>query len=127
MGDTYLSYQSDNAITVRSNVPYLAVDKIDWERLKRDINQCKMHYDWWATAGSIAMGIAGSAFCSYLPLRSDNNYKNVCLVLLLVTVFSAIFAVVCFIARRTNVKILYKNIDDVKLDIHDIELKLQHE
>lgn len=50
-----------------------------------------------------------------------------CLVLIFVTAFSAIFAVACFIARWSNVKILYKNIDDVKLDIHDIELKLQHE
>lgn len=126
MGESYLTYQTDNAISVRSDISCLAVDRTDWERLKRNVNQCKISYDWWSCIGSIFTGIAGSAFVTRLSIQSDANNQIVCLILLVTTIASAIIGFICFVARFTQKSTVNKSINDVKLDIEDIEAKVLH-
>lgn len=126
MGENYLTYQTENAISIRSDISCLAVDKTDWERLKRNVDQCKISYDWWSCVGSIFAGVAGSAFITFLSIHSDENTRIVRVVLLSVAIASAIIGVICFVARFTQDNIVAKSINDVKLDIEEIESKLLH-
>lgn len=124
MSEGTISYKTSHNVMLSSEPSFIAVDKTDWERIKRDLNSCKSIYDWWTCFGSIFLGGFFSAIITWLSLDSSPENKEMRLILLCSSIACLFIGVICFVARKNNESTMKKSLSDVMQDIDDVEKKL---
>lgn len=124
MSEGTISYKTSHNVMLSSEPSFLAVDKTDWERIKRDLKACDSSYDWWTCFGSIFIGGFFSAIITWCSLSDSTENKDIRLILLCSSLACFIIGIVCFFARKSNDNALKKSISDIKQDIDDVEKKL---
>lgn len=124
MNEGTLSYKTSHNVMLSAEPSFIAVDKTDWERIKRDLNTCKSSYDWWTCFGSIFLGGFLSAIITRLSLTDSPENKDIKMILLCSSLACLVVGIVCFIARKNNDNFMKKSLLDIKQDIEDVEKKL---
>lgn len=124
MNEGTISYKTSHNVLLSAEPSFIAVDKTDWERIKRDLNLCKSSYDWWTCFGSVFLGGFFSAIITCLSLVDSQENKDIKMILLCSSIACFVVGIVCFIARKNNDNTIKKSLLDVKQDIEDVEKKL---
>ena len=124
MSEGTISYNAAHNVTLSAEPSFIAVDKSDWNRMKRDLDLCKTEFDKWSCVGSVVLGISGSAFVTLLSLPETTENNTIKIVLLCSAIGFLFIGVISFIARHNIGNNFEKKIEDIKQDIKDIESKL---
>lgn len=124
MSEGTISYKTSHNVMLSAEPSFIAIDKSDWERIKRDLDSCNSTYDWWTCFGSIFLGGFFSAIITRCSLVDSAENKELRIILLCASIACLVIGVICFIARKNNDNALKKSISDIKQDIDDVEKKL---
>ena len=127
MSDGIISYNASHDVTLIVDPQYITVDKSDWSRLKREVDTCKVHTDWWMNIAFACFGISGSAFITWfsLPVSKENTEARI--VLLCAAIGCLIIGIVGILAHCSFVKHYENDMNDIKQVVADIEDKLPKE
>ena len=121
MSDGIISYKASHDVTLIVDPQYITVDKSDWSRLKREVDTCKVHTDWWMNIAFASISTSASAFITWLSLRGIAGNETICVVLLCVVIACIILGIICICAHKSFVAQHESDISDVKQVISDIE------
>lgn len=127
MTDGKISYNTSHDVTLTVDPQYITVDKRDWDRLKREVNNCKHHTDWWMNIAFASFGISGSAFITWFSLPVSKENIEVRIVLLCAALGCLIIGIIGIFAHCSFVKHYEKDMNDIKQVVVDIEDKLPKE
>lgn len=124
MNEGTISYKTSHNVMLSAEPSFIAVDKTDWERIKRDLESCKSSYDWWTCFGSIFIGGFFSAIITRCSLTDSPENKEIKIILLCSSIACLIIGILCFVARKNNDNAFNKSLSNIKQDIKDVEKKL---
>ena len=127
MSDGKISYKTSHDVTLIVDPQYITVDKNDWARLKREVNNCKHHTDWWMNLAFAFFGVAGSAFITWLSMAEVEANAITRIVLLCVAIACLIIGVIGLFAHHSFICHYEADLNDVKQVVIDIEDKLPKE
>lgn len=127
MSDGVISYKTSHDVTLIVDPQYITVDKSDWSRLKREVDTCKVHTDWWMNIAFAGFSAAVSALITWFSLLGTSGNEIVCVVLLCASIACFILGFTCICAHNSFTSHHKSDIEDIKQVISDIENKLSKE
>lgn len=123
----FYTYQESRKVTLPSASTALAIEKREWERLKKTVNKCKTENQWFMSVAFCFFGIAGSAFVTWISLLSQTNIDTIRLVLIISAIVSLVLGGIC-IAFQLYININHRTtISSIKDEIQYIEEGIRNE
>ena len=119
--DVFYTYQESRKVTLPSASTSLAIEKREWERLKKIVNTCKTDNQWFMSVAFCFFGIAGSAFVTWLSLLSQEELATIRLVLIVTVVVSLVLGLICVSFQLYINKNHRTSITSIKEEIQYIE------
>lgn len=119
--DVFYTYQESRKVTLPSASTALAIEKREWERLKKTVNTCKTENQWFMSIAFCFLGIAGSAFVTWLSLLSQEKLVTIRLVLIITVIVSIVLGLICVAFQLYINKNHRTTITSIKEEIQYIE------
>lgn len=118
--DGFYTYKENRMVTLPTASSSIAIEKREWDRLKKEVEKCKVGGQWFMSVGFCFFGICGSAFITWLSL-SEETLKNERTILMIVTLVALVLGVLCIIFQVVLNYNKKSSIETIKDEIAFIE------
>lgn len=115
--DGFYTYQENRMVTLPTASSSIAIEKREWDRLKKEVSECKVGGQWFMSVGFCFFGICGSAFITWLSLAEETE-KTILMIVTLVALALGVLCIIFQVALNKNKK---SSIETIKNEIAFIE------
>ena len=124
--DDFINIQKEETVYVAKNDGCYSIRKIDWDRIKRMVDQPQTKEVSYSIYYSILFGVAGSSGVSILPIAFSNNLPSWVAPTDVITTLACLLVAIIFKSQEKNTRTERKaKINEIKTEMDEIE-KLYH-
>ena len=121
MAEDSISISIDASVSLARQQGLIGVNKADWNRLKRKLERCKNHTNWWLNIAFTSFGVTGSSILTFFTLPLDSKSTWATPAIICTGIFTALVGLICVFAHKQQGDYETTKVKDVREIVEEID------